>query len=63
MAPDQQSAKYWLGKDIEDAVECRFGIWRNEVSTLADTPGNRVEDPEEGSQASTIQESFSNVFA
>ena len=42
----------WLGKDIEDTVEDHLGVGGDDVSTIGETPGNGVEEPEEGEDAS-----------
>lgn len=50
VTPDQECAKDWLGQKIQDTVEDSLGVRRNDVTTLANTPCNRVENPEESGQ-------------
>lgn len=45
VAPKEQSAKDWLGEDVEDTVEDSFGIRSNNIATLGQTPGNWVDEP------------------
>lgn len=46
MAPKKQGAKHRLGKEVENAVEDGLRVGRNDIASFTDTPGNRVENPE-----------------
>lgn len=45
VSPDEESTEDGLSEEVEYAIEDSLGIGGNEISTLADTPGNWVEDP------------------
>jgi hypothetical protein len=45
MAPKKQGAKHRLGKEVQDAVEDGLRVGRDDIASLADTPGNGVENP------------------
>ena len=47
VAPEQQSAKDGLGHDIKNAVKDGFRVWSDDVSALAQTPSDRIEEPQE----------------
>jgi hypothetical protein len=44
--PEQQRAETWLGEDVENAIEDGLGIGRDDITTLAETPRNRVQEPQ-----------------
>ena len=46
---DQNGTEDWLGKEVENAVEDGFRVRRNDISSLAETPSNRIDKPEEDS--------------
>ena len=48
MTPEQESAKDWLGQDVQNTVEHRLRVGRDDVATFGKSPSNRVEEPEEG---------------
>ena len=54
MAPQKQSAEHWLRKQVQDSVEDRLRVWWDYIATLADTPGDWVEDPEEGREGTAV---------
>ena len=57
MAPQKQSAEHWLCKQVQDAVEDCLRVWWYYVATLADTPGDWIEEPEErGERAAVLHE-------
>jgi hypothetical protein len=37
----------WLGEDIEDTVEDHLRVGGDDVTTIGETPGDGVEEPEE----------------
>ena len=45
VAPDEESTEAGLGDEVKDGVEDGLGVGRDDVATLAETPGNGVEDP------------------
>jgi hypothetical protein len=45
VAPEKESTEDGLGQEIEDTVEDSLRVGRDEVGTLAYTPGNGVDDP------------------
>jgi len=45
MTPEKESTKNWFGKDIENTVEDGLGIRGDDVATLAQTPGDWVQEP------------------
>lgn len=47
VTPDQQGAEDRLGQDVENTIKNGLGIGRDDIATLAETPGNRVDEPEE----------------
>jgi hypothetical protein len=46
VTPDEKSTEDGLGDQVEDTVEDGLRVGRDDVATLADTPGERVQDPE-----------------
>lgn len=57
MTPDEKGTKARLREEIKDTVEDSLGVGGDDVASLAETPGDGVQDPEEGCQGSTVQES------
>ena len=53
VTPEEESSKDRLGQDIEDTVEYCLGVWCDDVSTLAEAPCDRVEEPKEDGKAAT----------
>ena len=47
VTPEEESTKYWLGKDVKNTIEGCLGVGRNDVSTLGESPRNGVEEPKE----------------
>lgn len=47
VAPEEESTEDWLGENVEDTVEHSLRIGGDDVSTLRQSPGDRVEEPEE----------------
>ena len=62
VAPDEQSTKDRLGKNIEDAIEDGLRVRRDVVATLAQTPGDGVKSPQKRSQGTTLQESGADIL-
>lgn len=46
VSDEQDGAQHRLGQDVEDTVEDVFGIGGDDITALAHTPGDGVEDPE-----------------
>lgn len=63
MAEEEQRTKNRLRDEIEDAVEDSLRVGRNDIAALADTPGDGVEHPDEGSQATTCNKDLANILA
>jgi hypothetical protein len=63
VAKEQERAEAGLGQEVEHTIEDGFGIGRDDVTTLAETPRNRVQDPQEGSQAATHDEGTLDIGA
>ena len=55
MTPEQQSTEAWFGKDVENTIEDSFGVRRDDVATLAESPGNRIKEPQEHGPAAAEQ--------
>lgn len=47
VTPEEEGAKDGLGQDIQDPVEDGFRVRSDDISTLTETPGDRVEEPQE----------------
>lgn len=45
VSPDEKSTEDGLSEEVEDTVEDSLGVWRDEVTSLADAPRNGVQDP------------------
>lgn len=56
VAPDEESTEAGLSDEVEDTVEDGLGVGGDDVTTLAETPGDGVQNPEEGSQRAAVQE-------
>lgn len=63
VAPEEESTEDGLGEEVEDTVEDSLAIGGNDVTALAQSPGNWVEDPEESSHASADEEGPLDVTA
>ena len=55
MTPKQKGAEDWLSEEVENAVEDSLGVRRDDVATFADTPRDRVEEPEEDGEDTADQ--------
>ena len=60
---EKQSAEDRLGKDVENTVEDCFRVRRDHVTTLAETPGNWVDEPEGDGPNTTYEVSFADIWA
>lgn len=58
---DQKSTEDRLGKQIENAVEYGLSVGRDDVATLAKTPCNGVESPEEGGEGTAVKKDSGNI--
>ena len=47
MTPEEESTEHGLRHDVQDTVEDGLGIWRDEISALANSPCDWVQEPEE----------------
>lgn len=63
VAPDQESTETRLGEHVQDTVEDGLRVWRNDVATLAESPGDWVKHPEECSQGAAEEEGATGVAA
>lgn len=63
MSEDQNGAEDWLGKEIEDTVEDSLAIRGDKVTTLAQTPRNWVESPEERCERASHKEDGADILA
>jgi hypothetical protein len=63
MAPKKEGAKHRLGKEVENAIEDGLRVRSNDIASLADAPGNGVENPENSCQRTTCEECSANVRA
>jgi hypothetical protein len=45
VTPEEEGTEDRLGQEVEDTVEDSLRVGRNEVGTLAYTPGDGVDDP------------------
>lgn len=63
VAPDEKSAEDRFGENVENTVEDSLRVGRDEVGTLTNRPGNRVENPQKGSQRSADEERPAHVRA
>jgi hypothetical protein len=61
VTPDQEGTEARLSEEVEDAVEDSLRVGRDDVATLAKTPGDRVQDPEEGCQGAAVQEGLPDL--
>ena len=51
VAPEEESPKDWLGKDIKNPIEYSFRVRCDDVAALAKAPRNRIQKPEKNGQA------------
>jgi hypothetical protein len=49
MAEEEKSTEDSLGQNVKNTVEDSLRIRRDDIATLAKTPGNRVDEPKEDS--------------
>lgn len=61
VSPDEESTEARLGQEVKDTVEDSLGVRRDDVATLADTPCNWVQDPQESGERSAVQEGTLNI--
>jgi hypothetical protein len=59
----EQGTKDWLGKDIKNTVEDGFGVGGDNIATLAEAPGDWVDEPEEDSPDAADQVGSADVCA
>jgi|SRR5690242_4153891 len=63
MTPEKKGTEARLSNEVKDAVEDGLGVGRDDIAALAETPGNGVQNPQEGGQGSTVQEALGNLRA
>jgi hypothetical protein len=63
MAEEEQRTKDRLRDKIENTVEDSLRVRRDDVAALTDTPGNGVEDPDDGCQTTTRYKDLANILA
>ena len=63
VTPDEEGTEDRLGQQVQNTVEDGLGVGRDDIATLADTPGDRVQGPEEGSQATADEEGATDILA
>lgn len=61
VAPDEKSAEARLSDEVEDTVEDGLGVGRDDVATLAETPGDGIQDPKEGCQRAAVNEALADL--
>ncbi len=47
VAPEEQTGEHDLGHYVENAVEDGLGVRVNDVTAFGQTPGDRIEEPEQ----------------
>ena len=62
MSPNEKCPKDGLSKDIEDTVEDRLAVWRDDISTLRKSPCNWIEEPEEDRPGTANAVSVANIL-
>lgn len=63
VAEDKQSTENRLGEKVQDTVEDSLRIRSNDVAALSHTPGDRVDNPEDGGEGTAPQEDTANISA
>jgi hypothetical protein len=63
MAEEEQRTKDRLRDKIENTVEDSLRVRRDDVAALTDTPGNGVQDPDDGCQATARYKYLANILA
>jgi len=63
VTPEKQAAETDLGKEVENTVKDGLGVRSNDVSTLAKTPGDRVEDPKEAGECAAVEVRLADITA
>jgi len=59
---NEESAEDRLGDQIEDTIEDSLRIRRDDIATLTDTPGDRVQDPKEGGERAAHGEAAADIL-
>jgi len=62
MAEEEQCTKDRFCDEIEDTVEDSFRVRRDDITSLTDTPGDGVEDPDDGCQATARDKDLANIL-
>jgi hypothetical protein len=47
VAENEEGTEDWLCKDVENTVEDSLGVWRNNIASFAQAPGDGIDEPEE----------------
>jgi len=59
---NEESTEDRLGDQIEDTIEDSLRIRRDDIATLTDTPGDRVQDPKEGGERAAHGEAAADIL-
>ena len=59
----QDGSKDRLGQDIQDSVKDGLAVGGDDIATLAETPGDRVEEPEEDGPHAGEKVGLANIGA
>jgi hypothetical protein len=60
---DEESTEDRLGDQIKDTIEDSLRVGGDNVATLADTPGERVQDPEDSGERTAQGEATTDILA
>ena len=63
VTPKEESTEYRLRHDVQNTVEDSFRVRRNNVTALRESPGNRVQKPEEDSPDTADQVYLGDIWA
>jgi hypothetical protein len=63
VTPDEEGTEDRLGDQVENTVEDGLRVRRDDVATLADTPGDGVEDPEQSGERATQGEAAADILS
>ena len=61
VAKDEKSTENWLGEQIKDTVEDGLAVGRDDIATLAETPGDWVQEPKDRGEGTAKEENLANV--
>ena len=61
VTPNEKSTEDGLGDEVKNTVEDGFRVGRDDVAALAKTPGDGVQDPEEGGERAADGEALADL--